>query len=135
MEHDVRRITLVNRHAGMNSRDWDSSREASTRIIFVQAFSILEYALRNAVTELNRDVERVVIDRSASAAQCIELLARLPNEFHGDLLIIRDDGTGYLSASARGDGRMLYPLSAEDIEFYLITHGLVAEDLPARMTA
>src|SRR4051812_46759218 len=135
MQQDVKRITLVNRHAAVTSRDWDSSPGASTHIIFVKAFSVLEYALRNAVTELHRDVERVVIDRSASAAQCIDLLARLPNQFHGDLLIIRDDGTGYLSASARGEGRMLYPLSVDDVEFYLITHGLVVEEEPARMTA
>jgi hypothetical protein len=131
---DLRRITLVNRNAGQTTRDWDSSSEAPTRIIFVRAVSILEYALRQAVAELERDVERVVIDRAATAAQSLELLARLPQQFHGDVVIIRDDGSGFLSASARGEGRMLYPLSVDDIEFYLITHGLTMEE-PHRMTA
>ena len=94
----------------------------------------VEYALKNAVAELDRDVERVVIDRSATAGECLDLLARLPDAFHGDLLIVRQDGTGFLSASSRGDGRVLYPLSADDIEFYLVTHGMLAEE-QARMTA
>lgn len=132
--HDQRRITLINRNPALTARDWDCSPDASTRIIFVRAVAMLEYALKNAVTELHRDVERVVIDRSASAADCLELLARLPNEYHGDVLVVRHDGTGYLSASARGDGRVLYPLSADDIEFYLLTHALVAEE-PVRLSA
>ena len=132
--HDIRRITLVHRNPAITSRDWDCSPDASTRIIFVRTVAVLEYALKNAVAELHRDVERVVIDRSATAADCLELLARLPNEYQGDVLLVRQDGTGYLSASARGDGRVLYPLSEDDIEFYLLTHGLVAEEL-VRMSA
>ncbi|HJW92374.1 MAG TPA: hypothetical protein VJ901_02035 [Thermoanaerobaculia bacterium] len=132
--HDQRRITLVNRNPAITSRDWDCSPDASTRVIFVRAVAMLEYALKNAVTELDRDVERVVIDRSASAGDCLELLARLPQEFQGDVLIVRGDGTGYLSATARGDGRVLYPLSMDDIEFYLLTHELVADE-PVRLTA
>jgi hypothetical protein len=131
---DMRRITLVHRSAAIASRDWDGTSHAPTRIIFVRAVSMLEYALRHALSELERDVERVVIDRGATAAESIDLLARLPQQFHGDVLIIRQDGSGYLSATARGDGRVLYPLSADDIEFYLITHGLVTEE-QHRMTA
>jgi hypothetical protein len=132
--NDIRRITLINRNPAIASRDWDCSPDASTRIIFVRAVAILEYALKNAMTELDRDVERVVLDRNASPADCLELLARLPHEFHGDVLVVRQDGSGYLSASARGDGRVLYPLSSDDIEFYLLTHALIAEEL-VRMTA
>jgi len=131
---DMRRITLVHRSPSLASRDWDGTSGSPTRIIFVRAVSMLEYALRHAISELERDVERVVIDRGATAGESIELLARLPQEFHGDVLIIRQDGSGYLSASARGDGRVLYPLSADDIEFYLLTHGLVMEE-EHRMTA
>jgi len=132
--HDLRRITLINRNPALTSSDWDCSPDSSTRIIFVRAVAMLEYALKNAVSELHRDVERVVIDRSATASDCLELLARLPHEYHGDVLVVRQDGTGYLSASARGDGRVLYPLSADDIEFYLLTHGMIVEE-PVRMSA
>jgi hypothetical protein len=134
MKTDPRRITLVNRNPELEEREWDCSPHASTRIIFVRAVSILEYALRNALAELERDVERVVIDRGAKADDCLDLLSRIPYEFQGDLLIIRDDGSGFLSACARGDGRMLYPLSVADIDFYLATHGLLAEE-QQRMTA
>jgi hypothetical protein len=132
--HDLRRITLVNHTPALSARDWDCAFEAATRIIFVRSVSILEYALRQAVAELERDVERVVIDRAATPGESLELLARLPQEFHGDVLIIREDGGGFLSASARGEGRLLYPLSVDDVEFYLITHGLTMEE-PQRMSA
>jgi len=131
---DMRRITLVHRSPSLASRDWDGTSHAPTRIIFVRAASMLEYALRHALSELERDVERVVLDRGATAGESMELLSRLPQQFQGDVLIIRQDGGGYLSASSRGDGRVLYPLSADDIEFYLITHGLVMEE-QHRMTA
>ena len=131
--NDMRRITLVHRSPSLTSRDWDGTSSAATRIIFVRAVSMLEFALKHAMSELERDVERVVIDRGATAAECLELLARLPQQFQGDLLIIAADGSGFLSATVRGDGRVLYPLSADDIEFYLITHELVMEE--QRMTA
>jgi len=126
--NDMRRITLVHRSPSLTSRDWDGTSSAPTRIIFVRAVSMLEFALKHAMSELERDVERVVIDRGATAGECLELLARLPQQFQGDVVIIRGDGSGFLSATARGDGRVLYPLSADDIEFYLITHGLVMEE-------
>jgi len=130
---DLRRITLITRNPSLAERDWDSTLSASTRIIFVKSMSVLEYALRNAVSELHRDVERVIIDRSATSAECMDLLARLPEQFHGDLLLIRHDGAGFLSARARGEGRLLYPLKEVDVEFYLTMHGLVSER--ARMIA
>jgi hypothetical protein len=39
--------------------------------------------------------------------------------------MIREDDSGFLSATSRGDGRILYALSAEDMEFYLETQRLV----------
>lgn len=118
--NDPRRITLVNLPP-LDSRDWDCSLGASTRIILVRTVAILEHA----IAELDRDVERVVVDRSATPAECLHLLAHLPAEFHGDVLIINADGSGFLSARARGDGRMLYPLNVIDVDFYLETHALL----------
>jgi hypothetical protein len=119
--NDARRITLVN-VPPLDSRDWDCSPHSATRIIFVRTAAILEHAL----TELDRDVERVIIDRGAAEGETLHLLAHLPHEFHGDLLIIRDDGSGFLSARARGEGRVLYPLTRIDVDFYIETHGLLA---------
>ncbi len=39
--------------------------------------------------------------------------------------MIREDDAGFLSAAARGGDRVLYALSAEDMEFYLETQRLV----------
>ena len=39
--------------------------------------------------------------------------------------LIRDDETGFLSATGRGGDRILYALSAEDIRFYLETTSLI----------
>ena len=97
--NDPRRITLVNLPP-LDSRDWDCSLGASTRIILVRTVAILEHAL----DELDRDVERVIVDRGATAAEGLHLLSHLPAEFHGDVLIILNDGSGFLSARARGDG-------------------------------
>jgi hypothetical protein len=119
---DPRRITLVNLPP-LDSRDWDCSLGATTRIIMVRTVAILEHAL----SELDRDVERVIVDRGATAAEGLHLLAHLPAEFHGDVLIITSDGSGFLSARARGDGRMLYPLTAVDVDFYLETHALLMQ--------
>lgn len=126
MTRDPRRITLVTSNPALSHLEWDVTNDCPTRIIFVKSPGILEYALRNAMAEIQRDVERVVIDRAGTASQFLELLSRLPLEYPGDLLHIGLDGTAYLSSRVRGDGRALYALSAIDAEFYLATNGLVA---------
>jgi hypothetical protein len=134
MTADPRRITLINRPANGVDRDWIVGPDTPSRVIFVNALNVLQHALRNAVLEFHRDVERVVIDRVAGSTQFLELLARLPHEYHGDALLIRHDGSGFLSAISRGDGRMLYALGASDVDFYLATNGLTAMEA-ARLTA
>jgi hypothetical protein len=131
-----RRITLVtrpsNRHA---ERAWDFDSDAHSRVIVVGSFTVLRYALEQSMSEMAHDVERLVVDRTATAAQFLELLASLPDEFGGDVLYIRDDEGGFLSAAGRGAGRMIYALSQHDLHFYLATHALVVPPLPMRQTA
>ena len=124
MNHDDRRITLVLRNGNSPDRPWEATPDAPNRLIFVGALTVLQYALRNALSEFNRDVERVVLDRSITAAQFLDLLAALPNEFRGDILMIRYDDTAFLSASGRGGDRVLYSLKTEDLHFYLQTSRL-----------
>jgi hypothetical protein len=124
MTNDSRRITLIARPAAA-SRDWNATPDASTRVIFVHAMTILQHALRNGVREFGRDVERVIADRAGSPAEYLDMLARLPHEFLGDVLLICADGSGFLSSVARGDGRILYALGAHDVDFYLLTHDLL----------
>lgn len=131
MLQDNRRITLVLRGLATNDRQWKSDAGAPNRLIFVGAYNVLQYAVRNALTEFHRDVERVVLDRSVTATQYLELLASLPHEFHGDVLLINRDHSGFLSAGSRGGDRVLYALTATDIAFYLETNGLTGQAMAA----
>ena len=119
-----RRITLVN--SLDRSRDWSIARNAPNRIVFAASFKILLFAIEDALSKYGHDIERVIIDKTASAADYLDLLAHVSVAFAGDLLFVSDDDHAYLSAIARGGDRVLYPLDGLDLRFYLETHGLVA---------
>ncbi len=118
-----RRITLVNsidrRH------DWNVDRDAPSRIVFAASFVVLRYALEDAIREFEQDIERVIVDRTASPADFLEILAHLAEDFAGDVVYVRDDETAYVSAIGRGGSRVLYALNGHDLRFYLETHGLI----------
>lgn len=125
MRKDSRRISLVARSESLPHRDWDDSRASAARIVFVETMPVLSHAVRGALFEMNLDIERVVIDRTADADQLLTFLSTLPPEFHGDVVFIKHDDSGYLSATGRGGDRVLYRLSEHDVRFYLEAHGLV----------
>jgi len=125
VDHDSRRITLISRHIQLQERKWDRSAGAARRLILLDSFAGLRHAIGDSLADLDADVERVILDRSSSASDYLALLAELPREFNGDVLMIRDDETGFLSCTGRGGDRILYALSVEDIHFYLETHNLV----------
>jgi hypothetical protein len=135
MTRDWRRITLVARKGGTSVRLWDATRESPNRIIFLEAFTVLRYALAAGVADMQQDVERVILDGCATASQYLEILAALPQEFTGDVLYLRPDDTGFLSATGRGGDRVLYSLSPHDVQFYLEAHGLVVGNAPVRLSA
>ena len=124
MNHDSRRITLISRHTHVQERKWQHSATALSRIILLDSFTLLRTAISGSFNR-HEDVERLVLDRSSSASDYLALLAGLPDVFHGDVLMIRDDETGFLSATGRGGDRILYALSAQDIRFYLETSCLI----------
>ena len=125
MNPDDRRITLISRHRQLPERKWQHSASAPSRIILLDSYTILRTAISGSFNRDEEDVERVVLDRSCSASDYLALLAELPDVFHGDVLLIRDDETGFLSSTGRGGDRILYALSAEDIHFYLETTCLI----------
>lgn len=135
MNNDLRRITLVARGSASPPRSWDMAPDAQSRLIFVDGFPVLQYALRNAMTELDRDVERVILDRAITATQYLDLLATLPHEFNGDILFVRYDDSGFLSATGRGGDRLLYSLGSSDVLFYLSAHGLVGRAMLQNVAA
>jgi hypothetical protein len=73
--------------------------------VFVDSLAFLPYALDRAL-------------------QFREFLSKLPAEFACDVLSIGDDGKSFLSSVGRGDGRVLYALNYEDLEFYFQANSL-----------
>ncbi len=126
MQKDQRRITLVTTDKAGPERSWRSSDDATSRVVFLDSFRLLRSTLQSPLVHSDTDVERIVLDSCCSEADYLSLLAELPHQFTGDILMIRSDSTGFLSATGRGGDRILYALSEEDVEFYLETVRLVA---------
>ena len=116
---DTRRITLLARGHATPDRDWSRFANESTRLVTIESLTVLRYTLSHAVADIDLDIERVILDRSFSPAEYLDLLAALPAEFGADVMLIRNDESGYLSASGRGGDRALYSLRQNDVRFYL----------------
>jgi hypothetical protein len=125
MTHDSRRITLITRDPHRPDHDWDDSRQAPNRLILLDSFTVLKYAITSHMVDLDVDVERVILDRATSPGEYLTLLSSLPSTFTGDVLLIREGESSFLSSMGRGGDRVLYALSVNDLRFYLETHGLV----------
>lgn len=121
----MNRITLITTKPTTPNADWNHARCSSMRVAFLDSVNALKFALGVAVSDAGLDIERVVVDRAGSADDFLDLLAALPEEFIGDVLMIGADGSAFLSATGRGGDRVLYSLSARDVRFYLETHNLV----------
>jgi hypothetical protein len=119
-----RRLTIIARDAHKPDMDWNYAPGAGEAVAFLDSGSALCAAL-SAGMDLGLDVGRIIADRTGTPDQFLELLASLPAEFGGDALLIRDDGSGVMSASGRGGGRVLYALTTHDVRFYLETSNLV----------
>jgi len=72
------------------------------------------------------DVERIILDRQLSAEEFLFLLAKLPHELAGDVVLLTESGGAFLSATGRGGDRVMYALAAQDVEFYLDNYDLVS---------
>ena len=123
--NQINRITLIARESTKPDIDWNYASCARMRVAFVDSVSALRYALESAVCDIGLDVGRVVVDRSGCSDDFLALLTALPLEFNGDVILMRDDGSGILSATARGGDRVLYALTPYDVRFYLEAHDLV----------
>jgi hypothetical protein len=120
-----RRITLIVRNDTKPNVDWNYACSSDMRVAFLDSVNAFKFAVGVAINDVALDIERVIVDRAGSAEDFLDLLASLPPEFTGDLLVIRDDGNGFLSATGRGGDRVFYALVARDVRFYLETHELV----------
>jgi len=126
MEHDDRRITLISRSKSAPERGWITSRSAPRRLIFVESFGVIPFALARGIEEMGKDVECVIVDGTATAAEYLHLLSALPAAYAGDVVLIQND-SAFVSATGRGGDRVLYALRPEDVQFYLDTKMLTAQ--------
>jgi hypothetical protein len=125
MEHDDRRITLISRSKSAPERGWITSRSAPRHLIFVESFGVIPFALARGIEEMGKDVECVIVDGTATAAEYLHLLSALPAAYAGDVVLIQND-SAFVSATGRGGDRVLYALRPEDVQFYLDTKMLTA---------
>lgn len=135
MLHAHHRITLIARESTKPDADWNYASCRNQRVAFLDSVNALRFALGAAVNDVGLDVERIILDRSGDSGEFLELLASAPAEFNGDMLFIRNDGGGFLSAMGRGGDRVLYALSGYDVRFYLETHDLVTGRAALSLTA
>lgn len=82
-----------------------------------------------------RDVERIILDRSASAEVFLRFLAALPVATTGDVMSLTADGGAFLSSVGRGGDRILYALGPGDVAFYLDTNRLMAAHADLALSA
>ena len=124
-----RRITLLVTGSDAPARNWIA---AETRFIDLRNLAILEHALQS-LEQFDCDVERVIVDHAAGSEDALRLIANIPSDFVGDILFIRE-GDSYLSAAARGDGRILRRVSPRDVEFYLQANRMIGMESTATVS-
>ncbi|MFL6248685.1 MAG: hypothetical protein ACJ74H_21860 [Thermoanaerobaculia bacterium] len=124
MIHREDRITLIAREATKPDVDWNYARCRGENVAFLDSVGALKFAVRSALRD-RLDIERMIVDRAGNAAEFLDLLAAVPNELAGDILLILDNGAGFMSSTGRGGDRVLYALTPHDVRFYLETQDLV----------
>lgn len=135
MPHRNQRVTLIAREQSKPDVDWNYARCRAQRVAFLDSIAALKFALGAALTDVGLDIERVIVDRAGTADEFLDLLATMPLEFNGDVLLVRDDGGGFMSAAGRGGDRVMYALSPYDVRFYLETQDMVTGRAALEMTA
>ena len=124
MAHRLTLIACNDVHGPIGDIDW-ATESPSNFIVFIDPGQLLLHSAGAALAEPSLDVERLIVDRAATAEAFLELLAHLPPGFAGDVLRIDDRGCGFLSATGRGGDRLLYALKSQDVQVYLAAHDLV----------
>ncbi|HYM60354.1 MAG TPA: hypothetical protein VEZ11_05625 [Thermoanaerobaculia bacterium] len=125
MNSDRRRITLISTERTSSPFRWGFAPDSENHIIYVRNPAMIGHALVTGLDELGRDVQRVIIDHSISADEFLDLLSTLTDHFPGDILFIHSEEKAFLSSSGRGGNRLMYSLSAADVQFYMRAHYLV----------
>ena len=130
-----RRITLIASNSTRPTRDWNYRGSAHSSTAFLESLESLRQALTPSMMEAGFDFERAIVDGAGTPEDFLKLVARLPVAFNGDVLLVSDDGSGYLSAAGRGGDRVIYALTAYDVRFYLEAYDLVTGRMAMEKTA
>lgn len=100
--------------------------EGDGRYMVVPDFDMLESMLRSPFVRATGEIVRVVFDGGIDLDRFLLLVATLPEQFDGEILYIRDDGSGYLSSRELKTTRTVKAISEMDVEVYLRWHSLPA---------
>lgn len=122
----TQRLTLI-ACEDHRERDWNHYAETARRLVFLGGGTPLRSEVLAALCEPTLDIERLILDRTATAEQFLDVLAHLPSEFSGDVVRLDERGAGFLSAAGRGGDRVLYALQPKDVRFYLGMHDLIVQ--------
>jgi hypothetical protein len=125
--NERKKATLVLPTIGGGLIDWSAATRGGARVIEVWNLNLLQDSLHFALSNMDVEVVRVILDQSVDADRFLDFLARMPTGFRGDILFIASEDHGYLSAVGRRDERVIYRLGREDLLFYLQVSGLAAE--------
>jgi hypothetical protein len=125
--NERKKATLVLPTMGGGLIDWSAATKGGARVIEVWNLNLLQDSLHFAISDMDVEVVRVIMDQSVDADRFLDFLASIPAGFRGDILFIASEDHGYLSAVGRQDERVIYRLGREDMLFYLQVSGLVAE--------
>lgn len=117
------RVTFVASDPARSEILWSRAATAN-RLLFLDSIDELRLAIDFAISENDFEAERVILERG-SAEEFLNLLAQVPREFLGDIVMLRDDRSGYLSAIGRGGDRSLQLMTPVDVGFYLEISRLV----------
>lgn len=117
-------VTLVSAARSELSR-WTAA-GGTGRYTVLHDIDVLENMLRNPGSTQTGASVRVVIDGGIDLDRFLLLVATVPDNFQGELLYIRRDGSGYLSTRELKNMRTVKTINEMDVELYLRWHGLPA---------
>ena len=117
-------VTLV--AAGETELERWSASQGAGQYMLVPDTDMLESMLRSPVVRATGEITRVVFDGVIDLDRYLLLIATLPARFTGEILFIREDGSGYLSTRELKSERTVKAISGLDVEVYLRWHGLPA---------
>lgn len=103
------------------SMDWELV-SSLHNVVQVAEWRWAAAALETGVRELGREIHSVIFDQSTDALSFLQFLTNVPYEFRGDILFVESSHRAFVSSCTPRDGRVLYQLASQDLDFYIQAH-------------